>query len=199
METAGEPPAAGPAPKRGQLHMIWPEGRRAPRRPGLPPGYILRTWREGDAEGYRALMTAAGFDSWATEDKVPGVLKTALPEGLFFVVHEATGRIAATTVAGHAACDEHPFGGELGWVAVDPAHRGRRLSAATCAAVVRRFRDAGFRRIYLKTDDRRLPALRVYLDLGFVPFLHGQDMEGRWRKVFSELGRDWDRAGAARP
>lgn len=189
--------AADPSARRAQLQMVWPAGRRLPRMPRLPQGYALRTWRDGDAEGYRALMQAAGFESWAGEDRVRKVLKAALPEGLFFVVHEATGRIVATTLAGHGPIEQHPFGGELGWVAVDPAHRGRRLSAVTCAAVVRRFLQAGFSDIFLRTDDHRLPALRIYLDLGFVPFLHQPDMEGRWRKVFLELGMDWDRSGAA--
>jgi mycothiol synthase len=190
-------PVLPPAPQPAQLRMLWPAGRRPPRVPRPPKGYRLRTWREGDAAGYVAVMRAAGFDAW-TEENVANVLKSVLPEGLFFVMHEATGRIVATTVACHNPIDHHPFGGELGWVAVDPAHRGRRLSAVTNAAVVRRFLRAGFANIYLRTDDFRLPAVRLYLDLGFVPFLFQDDMEGRWRKVFSELKRDWDRSGAIR-
>ena len=74
---------------------------------------------------------------------------------------------------------------------MDPAHRGSRLSLVTDAAVVRRFLRAGFDMIYLRTDDFRLPALRLYLDMGFIPFLFMEDMEDRWRKVFAALGRDW--------
>jgi mycothiol synthase len=187
-----------PVPQRAQLRMVWPPGRRPPRLPRVPAGYRLRTWREGDAAGYRAVMLSAGFDPWP-EENVGKVLTSALPEGLFFVVHEATGRIVATTVACHNPIDHHPFGGELGWVAVDPPHRGRRLSAVTNAATVRRFLRAGFTNIYLRTDEFRLPALRLYLDVGFVPFLFQDDMEGRWRTVFKDLKRDWDRSGALRP
>ena len=48
---------------------------------------------------------------------------------------------------------------------------------------MRRFASAGYTRIYLKTDDWRLPAIKTYLKLGFIPFLFLPDMEGRWRDV----------------
>jgi mycothiol synthase len=46
---------------------------------------------------------------------------------------------------------------------------------------------AGFRTIYLSTDDHRLPAMRVYLGLGFVPHLWREDMPARWEAVQSRL------------
>jgi len=83
----------------------------------------------------------------------------------------------------------HPDGGELGWVAGDPEHRGRRLGAVVCAAVVARLIDAGYRRVYLKTDDGRLPAIKTYLDLGFEPLPFADGMEERWKVVEKALGR----------
>jgi len=58
---------------------------------------------------------------------------------------------------------------------------------AVCAAVVRCFADAGCRRIYLKTDDWRLAAIKVYLKLGFEPFLFLPDMRERWEAVCERL------------
>jgi mycothiol synthase len=46
---------------------------------------------------------------------------------------------------------------------------------------------AGYRRIYLLTDDFRLPAIKTYLRLGFVPFLFEEGMEQRWREVLRRL------------
>ncbi len=61
-------------------------------------------------------------------------------------------------------------------MAGDARHAHRGLGRAVCAAVVRRLLSAGYHRIYLKTDDFRLPAITVYLRMGFVPFLYQQDM-----------------------
>jgi mycothiol synthase len=172
-----------------QLRMLWPTGCM-PRMPRIPKGYRLRTWRDGDAEGYRSVMLAAGFEPWP-EENIVEVLKASLPNGLFFVIHEAEDRIVATSVACHNPIDHHPFGGELGWVAVDPMHRGHGLGAVTSTAVVRRFQRAEYQTIYLRTDDFRLPAIRLYLAMGFRPFLFEADMEARWKAAFLALGREW--------
>ncbi|MGQ9632492.1 MAG: GNAT family N-acetyltransferase [bacterium] len=187
IKTAGSPKV------KGQLQMIWPKDRlNGPPSWSLPEGYTLRTYREGDAGEYIKLMRAAGFASW-NESNLEDVLKKCLPGGLFFVVHNGTGAIVATSVAVHNPIEDHPFGGELGWVAADPAHRGRGLGYVVCAAVTKRFLDAGYKDIYLRTDDFRLPAIKTYLKLGWVPFLYAPDMEGRWRAVCEKLGIDFDR------
>jgi mycothiol synthase len=92
-------------------------------------------------------------------------------------------------MAGHHPAEGHPEGGELGWVAGDPEHRGRGLGLAVCAAVVARFLGAGYRRIYLRTDDFRLPAIATYLKLGFEPYLFTEGMAERWQRVCDQLGR----------
>jgi mycothiol synthase len=81
-----------------------------------------------------------------------------------------------------------PFGGELGWVAVDPDHRRKGLSTAVCASVTARLIHAGYQDIYLYTEDFRLAALALYLKLGYPPFIHAPDMLDRWRHVCEALG-----------
>ena len=116
-----------------------------------------------------------------------------LPDGFFVIEHIQSGRLVATAMAHHQSLPEHPCGGELGWVAGDPAHKGKGLGYAVCAAVVRRLLEIGYRNIFLRTDDPRLPAISVYLKLGFVPFLFAPDMEGRWRDICAKLGTDFAR------
>jgi mycothiol synthase len=176
-------------PKRQQLQMLWPShGLLMPPPVSLAPGLVLRAYRAGDEEGWYAVMEKAGFGHWDQERFLP-FFRRLLPEGLFFGVDAATGRIVATAQALHGLSDQHPFGGELGWVAGDPAYRGRGLGMAVCAAVTQRFLQAGYTRIYLKTDDFRLPALKIYLKLGYKPFLFAPDMAERWRAVCDQL--DW--------
>lgn len=166
-----------------QLQMIWPRVRLAtPPAPRVAPGYTLRTYRVGDEARFVDLLRLAGWSNWG-DDLLRAWVPRILPDGWFMMVHEASGEIAATAMAVHSHAPEHPFGGELGWVAADPLHLGRGLGKDVAAAVTARLLRGGYRRIHLYTEDFRLPALRSYLSLGYVPFLCAADMAGRWQAV----------------
>ncbi|MCC9078690.1 GNAT family N-acetyltransferase [Litorilinea aerophila] len=172
-----------------QLHMVWPPHRLdTPPAVQMPPGYFLRTYQPGDEPSFYAVMELAGFTGW-DDEKLQPWLARVLPEGWFLAIHAQSGKIVATAMATHNATELHPFGGELGWVAGDPAHAGRGLGLAVCAAVTARFLAAGYRHIYLKTDDWRLPALKTYLKLGYVPFLFAPGIAERWHAICAQL--DW--------
>ena len=179
---AGTAPA-GPE----QLQMLWPpEGLASPPEVVLPAGYRLRAFQPGDRAGYLGLMRSAGFEEFG-EEQLGASLKKVLPGGFFLALHRSRGDLAATAMATHNPLDLHPCGGELGWVAASPEHAGRKLGLAVSAAATARFLDAGYRRIYLRTDDWRLAAVKTYLNLGFVPFLFAPEMAGRWRAVCGKL------------
>jgi mycothiol synthase len=135
-------------------------------------------------------MHAAGFTQFTTE-MTEGLARSVLPGGFFVIEHLESGELAATCIAKHNPSEVHPNSGELGWVAALPRHRGRGLGQAVCAAGVRRFLDAGYERIFLLTDDHRLPAIKTYLRLGFEPYLLAPDMPGRWRAVCRKVGREF--------
>ncbi len=167
--------------------MVWPERLLAsPPQAAVPQGYEMRQFAPSDADAYLALMATAGFKSWDHE-QIEKVLPSVLPGGWFLIEQAATGRLVATAMARHRPIEGHPGGGELSWVAADPQHKGKRLGMAVCAAALARFLDAGYRRIYLLTDDLRLAAIRVYLALGFEPFLVRDDMAERWEKILKQL------------
>ena len=104
------------------------------------------------------------------------------------VVHEESGEIVATAMGLHDHSADHPFGGELGWVAADPAHAGHGLGLAVCAAVTVRLIQAGYRAIHLYTEPWRLSALKTYLKLGYMPFLYQPGMAARWQTICEQLG-----------
>jgi len=171
-----------------QLQMIWPERLLdSPPTPRVPAGYELRSYAEADEAAYIELMAKAGFTDWDHE-RISKTLPTMLPDGFFVIVHCSAGKLVATAMARHRPSNLHPGGGELAWVAADPAHKGRGLGLAVCAAVTARFIRAGYHRIYLQTDDHRLPALKTYLKLGYEPLLCREDMAERWEKVYRQLG-----------
>ncbi len=167
-----------------QLRMLWPKALlNTPPTPVLPAGYVMRFYDpQRDLPAYLDLMHGAGF-AFFNEKLVDEVLSSVLADGFFLAVHIASQQFAATAIANHAPHDWCPAGGELGWVAGDADHAGKRLGRAVCAAAVARLLAAGYSCIYLLTEDYRLPALRTYLGLGFEPFLCGPDMKGRWKAV----------------
>jgi predicted dehydrogenase/RimJ/RimL family protein N-acetyltransferase len=175
-------------PDRTQLKMIWPADRlRRPPTPVVPEGYALRQYRPADDEAaYLALIAKAKLNLW-THQNIVNNLQHILPGGFFVVIHHATGRLVATALANHRPAPEHPHGGELGWVAADPDHKGRGLGLAVCAAATARLLSAGYTDIRLLTDDFRLPAIKVYLRLGYEPLLYRDGMAERWQKVYEAL------------
>jgi len=177
-----------PDRRREQLQMILPEAkaRAMPQHP-MPDGFTLRALRKGvDDEAFVELLRSAGFEQWDL-GMLESAYREALPDGVFVIVNDATGELAATAMAGHHPTELHPSGGELGWVAAKPHLRGKGLGRAACSAAIRRFAAAGYHRVYLKTDDFRLPAIKVYSALGFEPFLFLPDMRDRWREICKQL------------
>jgi predicted dehydrogenase/RimJ/RimL family protein N-acetyltransferase len=174
-------------PNEFQLEMIWPESRlgKAPE-VKLPADYRLRQLEERDAEAFGGLMKEAGFGDWPRE-RIAAHRRGVLPGGFFVIEHKPTGELVATANANHQPLERHPEGGELSFVVASPKHAGRGLGRAVTAAVVRRFLAAGYRRIYLKTDDHRLPAIRVYEQVGFEPLLFADGMPARWATVNKQM------------
>jgi len=170
-----------------QLQMVWPEHRlNAPPVVQLPLGYTLRTYRRGDESRFYQVMELAGWPGWNDKKLQPWMARIP-PESWFMAVHVESGEIVATAMGLHDHSELHPFGGELGWVAGDPAHAGQGLGMAVCAAVTARLIDAGYRNIHLYTEHWRLAALKTYLKLGYVPFLYMPEMPARWRAVCEQL------------
>jgi GNAT superfamily N-acetyltransferase len=177
---AGRGPSQPP-----QLEMRWPVARGAPETQPLPSDYRLRQFSLSDRAAHAALLLRADVGECPLEYW----LERILPSGFFVVEHVSTGALVATCMAAHQPRERYPQGGNLGWLATDPEHRGRGLGLAVSAAVTARLVNAGYENIYLTTDDRRLAALALYLDMGWEPVLFDSDMEERWRRVFEALGR----------
>jgi mycothiol synthase len=73
---------------------------------------------------------------------------------------------------------------------VHPLHRGRELGKIVSTMVVKRFLSAGYSNIRVGVQGFRLPAIRTYLAVGFVPFIYDDQLRARWERIFDALGKE---------
>lgn len=168
-----------------QVQMIWPEGQQVPSS-ALPEGYSLRTYRPGDEAEFYDLMNSVGWTGWDAKKLQPW-LNRILPAGWFFAVHEQSGKIIGTCMVTHDPTWEVPFCGEVGWTAVHPDHQGAGIGTAVVSAVMSRFLEARYFIIHLYTEYWRLAALKVYLRMGFVPYLNPAETVVLWKQICGQL------------
>jgi mycothiol synthase len=176
--------------------MIWPEHLLdAPPVVHLPIGYSLRTYQPGDESRFLEIMHLAGWTDFE-EQKLRLWHYRTLPDGWFMAVHEQSHQIVATAMATHDHTWQVPFCGEVGWIATDPAHTSKGLGTAVVAAVTLRFLEMGYRTIHLYTEIFRLPAIKIYLRLGYVPLLDPPEILEHWKRICAQLSwpitpNDW--------
>jgi len=168
-----------------QLELVRPSRRRAAV-PVLPHGYTLRSFRDGDERAYEDLFALG----WPDEGTLAHTRKHALPSGFVVIEHDATRQLVASCVAFEPESPErHPDDGSLGWLVTDPAHTRRGLGAIAAATVTNRLVEEGYALPWLGTEDDRLVAIALYLDLGWLPHLYEEGMRARWESILGRLGR----------
>ena len=175
------------------LYMLRPPG--AASGPSLPPSFDICAVPNERLHIARAIVE---LDGPVSDPAWQSFSDAVLPDGLFIARECTSARLVGTASAVHdprGARFLFPGGGELGYLVVAPAFRGRGLGAALVAAVVHRFETAAYRHVWVGVQGWRLPAIRTYLAAGFRPFLHAPEpavLEARWRRIFAQMGREAD-------
>lgn len=168
-----------------QLHMRKTDMDNIPNMP-IPNGLSIHTHHPGQEKNWEALVKKAfgmefSFNRLFTDatDYVGGYD----PSHTFYV--EKDGKDIATATG----MEKDTFKGE-GWfrmVGTDPDERGHGAGKLVCIAVLESLAKRGYKSVALSTDDERLPAISMYLSLGFKPlYLHPKDKE-RWDAVLSKI------------
>lgn len=113
------------------------------------------------------------------------------PDRIFFGC--APGGLACATASAYRKERFGPDTGYLHYLAVTPAHTGKGLGIALSVTVLHQFRAEGLKRAVLQTQDHRVPAINLYLRLGFRPLLADADdvVRESWRTTYARLGRPW--------
>lgn len=174
-----------------QLKMIW----RPQTSPSLPvnvklkEGYDIRPLAEDMIDGWcETSLELTGGTLWSREEFISRMLfsppLTLSPKYIYCAVDTASGLVVGTA---SACLDGIKKYGNLHMVTVRPGYKGLGLGKAVCAAAVNAFIDNGITEADLSTDDFRIPAIAVYLFLGFRPFLYEDSMDARWKMILSGM------------
>ena len=170
---------------RKQLSMVITaeQARRMPE-PVLPPGYELRGYLPGDENSWIETINTGEFGSlWDRayfEEYMRGPERM---EGSRLVSKD--GQVVAATFA--SVEESTPELGRVDFVVSRPEVRGLGLGRVVCTEVVRVLIEKGYANVMLYTDDWRLPAIGLYLSMGFEPRMDREDMPERWERIRAKL------------
>ena len=156
--------------------------------PAPAAGYRLRQATIDDMQSYSRTLATAFEDAVSFGD----LMKHTLPDGFFVVEYMPTSTVVAASTAAVYVKTKHPNGHSLQWVVAHSNHRGTGAGQATVAAATQVLADTATTYSYLETDDFRLPAINIYLKLGWKPLLFENDQIQRWKRIFGLLKRDFN-------
>ena len=105
------------------------------------------------------------------------------------VILENNTAIAATFAS--AVIYEKKETGRLDFVVTHPDHRKKGLGKNICIAVINHFIEKKYEKVILQTDDWRIPAIAVYLKLGFKPVFTSKELEKRWNEIINTYLKDF--------
>lgn len=149
----------------------------------IPEGYELRGYLPGDEDSWLEALNLGDFGEWDRRRFDEFILGPERTEGSVVAVKD--GHIAAATFASEEVGVDCT--GRVDFVVSRPEVRGLGLGRAVCTGVVRYLVNRGYEKVILYTDDWRLPAIGLYLSMGFEPQMTRQDMPGRWQRVMEQL------------
>ncbi len=147
--------------------------------------YRIRTFEPGDEAGLGRVYASAMLGTESVEQ-----VRSRLHEHPCFdparVFVAITGELIVGTASAWRSIRE-PDVGYLHMLGVLPEHRGNNLGAVLTVATLRYAQQEGFAAQRLLTDDWRLPAIHLYLRLGYDPIITDCTHPRRWRKIAKAL------------
>ena len=154
----------------------------------LPPlsltkgGMSLRTHVEGEEEDWEILIEKAFGTHYSFEECIKNGSDYA-PEHVLYLNKDGVDIATATAV------EKETFPGE-GWfrmIGTIPEARGLGAGRLICLAALHSLAARGYKTAVLSTDDERIPAIKLYLSLGFEPIYTHESHKERWEKVMQAI------------
>ncbi|MDE2845671.1 MAG: GNAT family N-acetyltransferase [Gemmatimonadota bacterium] len=172
-----------------QLRMVRPNLVDLPEI-SVPDGYALRTFRSGDEAAWCEIMNTGIGTDWTAEKCRRELTETEpfMADGCFFAMRTGEAGEAVATACAYDVQPEGMSAAQVHMVCAKPVHRGRGLGRLVTLAVLHYMRAHGYAAAFLGTDDFRVPAVRTYLGLGFIPDYIEDSHRLRWSSVFAKAG-----------
>jgi len=154
----------------------------------FPAGFGIRAMKPGEGPVWTDVQRDA--EHWleipdALFDEQFGSDPAAQPLRCFFIVNERNAAVGTISAWYDNDIRGLPYG-RIHWVCLRPNYRGQGLikPAMTHAMnVMAQWHE----RAYLGTSTARVPAIKVYLDFGFLPDMALEDAETAWRQLAERL------------
>ena len=147
----------------------------------LPAGYELHTGR-ADSKAVWEDIVVSSFDLEMTYEEGLNYDNCG-PDNCWFCAVDGVDVATATSYTR----PDYPNAAFLHMVGTHK--KGLRKGAGKLAvlAVLHGLQKAGYEACYLRTDDFRLPAIAMYLSVGFEPIIDDEEMQTRWDNVRAKL------------
>ncbi len=154
----------------------------------FPAGYSVRGLQPDEGPLWTAIERDAethfpiGDDVFA---KTFGIDPEAIPQRCYLITGPDGSGVGVISAWYDRAFKGQDWG-RIHWVATRPAYQGKGLGKAGLSYALRQLA-RWHSRAYLDTQTKRLPAIKLYLDFGFVPDLSQANALLAWRKVAAQL------------
>lgn len=105
------------------------------------------------------------------------------PEQDIFLVCDA-GLIVGMAVL-HRPTEKHTLP-EIGYVAVRPEYRGKKIGHRLLMHILAETKKRQISQLVLRTDSFRIAAIKTYINVGFTPYITGDNVRKRWQRVMQQ-------------
>ena len=174
-----------------EIILVWPKGHPVAQveRPAGYVSHVLQSSRDEDAWTSIHRQAVPRFAESDLRAWLVRYRQYALPEAILIATESSSG--AAVATAGCLCVPDGgsiPGAGQLAWVATVPSHRRRGIAAWLCSIATQRLLSERFENVFVGTGTDMLPAVRVYLALGYIPCIIDDSHRDKWHWIRQETG-----------
>ena len=155
----------------------------------LDSHFKLRHYRKGDEENWFRIYKAADHYNKIYSSMFKeyfGADEVKLGKRQFYIC-DVEGTAIATATSWYNNNYHAESIGRIHWVAVHPDYQGLGLAKPLISNSLKRLKELGHKKCYLRTLSVRTPAICLYLSFGFRPDIRSEEDRKIWDTISSRL------------